>query len=176
MSAIHSVEEFMTTFQVGDVFWFISSCTGRGPVSIEKGQIRKFTVSDFGDIVVHFLDNNKVFHYFVSDLTNGYHGVFCNSTEALLALIDRQDQYQNDTSVKAQIERQNSAIYFAGLIDDCVAYNPYDDDDEDEDEFDYDEDEDDIEDDEEDEDDDDFDDFEDEDDEDDEYDPDPTNM
>ncbi|MEX2411306.1 MAG: hypothetical protein WD607_08060 [Candidatus Paceibacterota bacterium] len=91
-SAIHSMEEFLEEFLVGDVFYTISSLLGKprgveGPIrilsfyrtAIEPGSsylvmnTRKKSMDSFS-----LFEEEK----FVSDMLNEFHGVFCNRKDA----------------------------------------------------------------------------------------------
>jgi hypothetical protein len=116
MTVIHSVEEFLETFKVGDQFWFMTFFSGVGPIRIEGPlTIVSFDEADAGHRVYcdGGSDSLPGQRHYVSDITNTYHGVFISETDARSHLEERKQAYQTDPKLIAELiaDRQQDALY-----------------------------------------------------------------
>jgi len=128
MPAIHSVEEFLQTFGVGDAFYYTHGCYGRhdtvtGPCIIVRIYKDEVKVGEWMNRL-ELIGPQYISDMFVSDLVNESHGCFTNRAEAEVYMIARQTAF--DTNPIAVLDMATQ-IEIDRLFDDAIDYDRYDD-------------------------------------------------
>ncbi|TSC80060.1 MAG: hypothetical protein G01um101429_264 [Parcubacteria group bacterium Gr01-1014_29] len=111
---IDSVEEFLTHLKVGDTFWWMMSLDCK-PIGVDEPHtIKRMEDSPFFGIkdVKIFYDSPSFLnpgtmvedHFYVSDITNQWHGVFLTEESALEYFGERAWAYAIDPMLRAEVE------------------------------------------------------------------------
>jgi hypothetical protein len=114
---IHSVEEFLKTFKIGDSFYSIGSINGE-PIKVE-GPEKIYGFLDYQlyknkppskivllskESAINSTSDHLIYPLrFVSDIVNSFHGAFTNRGDAQIELINRREQLKNDPVWQNQI-------------------------------------------------------------------------
>jgi hypothetical protein len=104
---IHSVDEFLSTFKVGDEFTVINSWKGE-PHSISTHKIRAIMTLDDPENSMHGSWKVRLEHdtfndqRFISDLVNNLHGCFVKPEDAVTEFVRRvKDHFSNPAALKS---------------------------------------------------------------------------
>jgi hypothetical protein len=112
MRVICSVEEFLSTLNVGDQFWFLAYQMGIGPT----GVVGPCTINGFEEVqglgtkVLFHQEENRPREYNVQDLTNPYHGVFLTKEDATEYFNKRKKAYQTNPVLISGLERERDEL------------------------------------------------------------------